>query len=385
MQRTVFTEDHDAFRKTVRDFIAKEVVPQYHDWEKQGHPPREFYNRLGDLGVLGIEAPEEFGGGGADDFTYSMVIAEETSAAGVTFGSYSVHSNLILPYLLEHATEEQKQRWLPGFCSGEIMFAIAMTEPGTGSDLANISTTAKLSEDGSHYILDGAKTFITGGALADRVLVVCRTSPYDAQNRRAGLSILVVDTTSEGYTVGRKLEKIGLKASDTAELSFSSVKVPVEDRLGDEGEGFTYLTHNLAQERLTIAIGASATAAAAVQHALAYTKERDVFGKPVASFQNTKFVLAECSAEVEAIRQFVDRALELHNAGELTVPDAARVKLFATDTAGRVIDKCLQLHGGYGYILEYPIARLYADTRVSRIYGGTNEVMKTIIAKDLGL
>jgi acyl-CoA dehydrogenase len=385
MQRTVFTEDHDAFRKIVRDFIAKEVVPLYHDWEKQGHPPREFYNRLGDLGVLGIEAPEEFGGGGADDFTYSMVIAEETSAAGVTFGSYSVHSNLILPYLLEHATEEQKQRWLPGFCSGDIMFAIAMTEPGTGSDLANISTTAKLSEDGSHYILDGAKTFITGGALADRVLVVCRTSPYDAQNRRAGLSILVVDTTSEGYTVGRKLEKIGLKASDTAELSFSSVKVPVEDRLGDEGEGFTYLTHNLAQERLTIAIGASATAAAAVQHALAYTKERDVFGKPVASFQNTKFVLAECSAEVEAIRQFVDRALELHNAGELTVPDAARVKLFATDTAGRVIDKCLQLHGGYGYILEYPIARLYADTRVSRIYGGTNEVMKTIIAKDLGL
>ncbi|AZG45691.1 acyl-CoA dehydrogenase family protein [Gordonia insulae] len=385
MQRTVFSEDHEAFRKTVRDFIAKEVVPQYPDWEKQGHPPREFYNRLGDLGVLGIEAPEEYGGGGVTDFTYSMVIAEETSAAGVSFGSYSVHSNLILPYLLEHATDDQKQRWLPGFCSGDIMFAIAMTEPGTGSDLANISTTATLTEDGTHYILDGAKTFITGGALADRVLVVCRTAPYDAGNRRAGLSILVVDTTSEGYTVGRKLEKIGLKASDTAELSFNAVKVPVEDRLGDEGEGFSYLTHNLAQERLTIAIGASATAAAAVQHALAYTKERDVFGKPVASFQNTKFVLAECSADVEAIRQFVDRALDLHNAGELSVPDAARVKLFATETAGRVIDKCLQLHGGYGYILEYPIARLYADTRVSRIYGGTNEVMKTIIAKDLGL
>lgn len=314
-----------------------------------------------------------------------MVVAEETSAAGVTFGSYSVHTNLILPYLIEYGSAEQKQRWLPGFCSGDIMFAIAMTEPGTGSDLANISTTAKLSEDGSHYILDGAKTFITGGALADRDLVVCRTSPFDAQNRRSGLSILVVDTTSEGYSVGRKLAKIGLKASDTAELSFNSVRVPVEDRLGEEGAGFSYLTHNLAQERLTIAIGASATAAAAVQHALAYTKERDVFGKPVASFQNTKFVLAECSADVEAIRQFVDRALELHNAGELSVPDAARVKLFATETAGRVIDKCLQLHGGYGYILEYPIARLYADTRVSRIYGGTNEVMKTIIAKDLGL
>ncbi|UPG69604.1 acyl-CoA dehydrogenase family protein [Gordonia hongkongensis] len=385
MQRRIFTEDHEPFRKTIRDFIAKEVAPVYHDWEKQGHPPREFYNRLGELGVLGIEAPEEFGGGGVSDFTYSMVIAEETSAAGVTFGSYSVHSNLILPYLVEYATDEQKQRWLPGFCSGELMFAIAMTEPGTGSDLANISTTAKLSEDGSHYVLDGAKTFITGGALADRILVVARTAPFDESNRRAGLSILVVDTSSEGFAVGRKIEKIGLKASDTAELSFSSVKVPVEDRLGEEGAGFSYLAHNLAQERLTIAIGASATAAAAVQHAIAYTKERDVFGKPVAAFQNTKFVLAECSAEVEAIRQFVDRALELHNEGELTVPDAARAKLFATETAGKVIDKCLQLHGGYGYVLEYPIARLYADTRVTRIYGGTSEVMKTIIAKDLGL
>ncbi|KSU58415.1 MULTISPECIES: acyl-CoA dehydrogenase family protein [unclassified Gordonia (in: high G+C Gram-positive bacteria)] len=385
MQRRIFTEDHESFRKTIRDFIAKEVAPVYHDWEKQGHPPREFYNRLGELGVLGIEAPEEFGGGGVSDFTYSMVIAEETSAAGVTFGSYSVHSNLILPYLVEYATDEQKQRWLPGFCSGELMFAIAMTEPGTGSDLANISTTAKLSEDGSHYVLDGAKTFITGGALADRILVVARTAPFDESNRRAGLSILVVDTSSEGFAVGRRIEKIGLKASDTAELSFSSVKVPVEDRLGEEGAGFSYLAHNLAQERLTIAIGASATAAAAVQHAIAYTKERDVFGKPVAAFQNTKFVLAECSAEVEAIRQFVDRALELHNEGELTVPDAARAKLFATETAGKVIDKCLQLHGGYGYVLEYPIARLYADTRVTRIYGGTSEVMKTIIAKDLGL
>ncbi|ETA08563.1 acyl-CoA dehydrogenase family protein [Gordonia alkanivorans] len=385
MQRRIFTEDHEAFRKTIRDFIAKEVTPVYHDWEKQGHPPREFYNRLGDLGVLGIEAPEEFGGGGVSDFTYSLVIAEETSAAGVTFGSYSVHSNLILPYLMEYGTQEQKERWIPGFCSGELMFAIAMTEPGTGSDLANIATTAKLSEDGSHYVLDGAKTFITGGALADRILVVARTTPFDPENRRAGLSILVVDTKSEGFAVGRKIEKIGLKASDTAELSFDSVKVPVEDLLGEEGAGFTYLSHNLAQERLTIAIGASATAAAAVQHAIAYTKERDVFGRPVAAFQNTKFVLAECSAEVEAIRAIVDRALELHNEGELTVPDAARAKLFATETAGKVIDKCLQLHGGYGYVLEYPIARLYADTRVTRIYGGTSEVMKTIIAKDLGL
>ncbi|MDV7352882.1 acyl-CoA dehydrogenase family protein [Rhodococcus oxybenzonivorans] len=385
MQRTVFNEDHEAFRKTIRDFIAKEVAPVHHDWEVQGHPPRDFYRRLGELGVLGIQVPEEYGGGGEKSFKFSAVVGEETAAAGVTFGSFSVHTNLILPYLVEYANDEQKQRWLPGFASGDIMFAIAMTEPGTGSDLANIATSAKLSEDGSHYVLNGAKTFITGGALADRILVVCRTAPSTQENRRAGLSILVVDTAAEGFAVGRKIEKIGLKASDTAELSFTDVKVPVEDRLGEEGAGFSYLTHNLAQERLTIALGASATAAAALQHALAYVKERNVFGKPVAAFQNTKFVLAECATEVEAIQLMADRALELHDAGELSVPDAAKVKLFCTEAAGRVIDKCLQLHGGYGYVLEYPIARLYADTRVSRIYGGTSEVMKTIIAKDLGL
>ncbi|KAF0965467.1 acyl-CoA dehydrogenase family protein [Rhodococcus sp. T7] len=385
MQRTVFNEDHDAFRKTIRDFIAKEVAPVHHDWEGEGHPPRDFYRRLGELGVLGIQVPEEFGGAGEKSFKFAAVVGEETAAAGVTFGSYSVHTNLILPYLLEYASDEQKQRWLPGFASGDIMFAIAMTEPGTGSDLASIATSAKLSADGSHYVLNGAKTFITGGALADRILVVCRTAPSTPEDRRAGLTILVVDTTAEGFAVGRKIEKIGLKASDTAELSFTDVQVPVADRLGEEGAGFSYLTHNLAQERLSIALGGSATSAAALQHAIAYVKERKVFGKPVAAFQNTKFVLAECATEVEAIQLMADRALELHDAGELTVADAAKAKLFCTEAAGRVIDKCLQLHGGYGYILEYPIARLYADTRVSRIYGGTSEVMKTIIAKDLGL
>ncbi|EME55819.1 long chain acy-CoA dehydrogenase [Rhodococcus ruber BKS 20-38] len=385
MQRTVFDEDHEAFRKTVRDFIAKEVAPVQHEWEADGHPPRDFYRRLGELGILGIQAPEEYGGGGESSIKFNAVVAEEVAAAGASFGSYSVHTNLILPYLMEYGTDEQKQRWLPGFCSGDLMFAIAMTEPGTGSDLANISTTAKLSEDGSHYVVNGAKTFITGGVLADRILTVCRTAPFDPENRRAGLSILVVDTTTEGFAVGRKIEKIGLKTSDTAELSFTDVQVPVQDLLGEEGKGFSYLTHNLAQERLTIAFGASATAAAALQHALAYTKDRKVFGKPVAAFQNTKFVLAECSTELQAVQLMVDNALELHDRGELTVPDAARAKLFSTEAAGRIIDKCLQLHGGYGYVLEYPIARLYADTRVSRIYGGTSEVMKTIIAKDLGL
>jgi len=385
MQRTVFNEDHEAFRATVRDFIAKEVTPVHEKWEEDGHPPRDFYRRLGELGVLGIQVPEEYGGGGEKSLKFNVVVAEEVAAAGASFGSQSVHTNLILPYLLEYANDEQKSRWLPGFASGDLMFAIAMTEPGTGSDLANIATTAKLSEDGTHYVVNGSKTFITGGVLADRVLVVCRTAPSTAENRRTGLSILVVDTSSPGYSVGRKINKIGLKTSDTAELSFVDVQVPVEDRLGEEGDGFSYLTHNLAQERLTIAFGAAATASAAVRFAIDYVKDRKVFGKPVAAFQNTKFVLAECATEVDAIQLVSDNALECHDRGTLTIPDAAKAKLFCTEAAGRVIDKCLQLHGGYGYITEYPIARLYADTRVTRIYGGTSEVMKTIIAKDLGL
>ena len=385
MQRTVFNEDHEAFRATVRDFIAKEVTPVHEKWEEDGHPPRDFYRRLGELGVLGIQVPEEYGGGGEKSLKFNVVVAEEVAAAGASFGSQSVHTNLILPYLLEYANEEQKSRWLPGFASGDLMFAIAMTEPGTGSDLANIATTAKLSEDGTHYVVNGSKTFITGGVLADRVLVVCRTAPSTAENRRTGLSILVIDTSSPGYSVGRKINKIGLKTSDTAELSFVDVKVPVEDRLGEEGDGFSYLTHNLAQERVTIAFGAAATASAALRFAIDYVKDRKVFGKPVAAFQNTKFVLAECATEVDAIQLVSDNALECHDRGTLTIPDAAKAKLFCTEAAGRVIDKCLQLHGGYGYITEYPIARLYADTRVTRIYGGTSEVMKTIIAKDLGL
>jgi acyl-CoA dehydrogenase len=385
VRRTVFGEDHEAFRQTIRDFIEREVVPVYSAWEHDGHPPRDFYKKLGALGVLGIQVPEEYGGAGENSFKYSAVVAEETARAGVSFGAYGVHVNLILPYLLAYATDDQKRRWLPPFATGDMMTAIAMTEPGTGSDLAGIQTSAGLSDDGTHYILNGAKTFITGGALADLVLVVARTSPVDAGDRRAGLSILCVESASEGFAVGRRLEKIGLKASDTAELSFSDVRVPRENLLGEEGKGFDYLRHNLAQERLTIAIGGYAAADAAVRFTLDYVRNRDVFGKPVASFQNTKFQLAECATEVDAARLMVDQALEALDADELSVPDAAKAKLFCTEVAGRVIDKCLQLHGGYGYILEYPIARLYADTRVSRIYGGTNEVMKMIVAKDMGL
>ncbi|MEX0426334.1 acyl-CoA dehydrogenase family protein [Nocardioides sp. DS6] len=385
MKRTVYTEDHEAFRAMVRAFIDKEVVPVHHEWEEAGHPPREFYRRLGEVGLLGMQVPEEYGGGGETSFKFNAVIIEECARAGVGFGSSSVHANLILPYLMTYGSQEQKKRWLPGFAAGEIMTAIAMTEPGTGSDLANIATKAVLSDDGDHYILNGAKTFITGGALADLVLVVCRTSPYDPDDRRAGLSILCVESASEGFEVGKKLPKIGLKSSDTAELSFTDVKVPVDNLLGEEGQGFSYLGHNLPQERLTIALGGAATAEAAIAHAVRYVQERTVFGQPVASFQNSKFVLAECATEAEAARLMADRALDLLDAGELSVADAAKAKLFCTEVAGRVIDKCLQLHGGYGYITEYPIARLYADTRVSRIYGGTSEVMKTIISKSLGL
>ncbi|GAA2838123.1 acyl-CoA dehydrogenase family protein [Kitasatospora paracochleata] len=385
MRRSVYTEDHEAFRETIRDFIAKEVVPVYESWEADGHPPRDFYRKLGALGVYGIEVPEEYGGAGETGFKYQAVVVEECARAGVTFGSSGVHTGLVLPYLLEYANEEQKQRWLPGFVSGDIMTAIAMTEPGAGSDLAGITTTAKLSEDGTHYVLNGAKTFITGGVLADLVLVICRTAPYDPADRRAGLSILCVDTASDGYAVGRKLQKIGLRTSDTAELSFSDVKVPVENLLGQEGRAFSYLTHNLVQERLAIAVGAYAAAAAAVNFAVKYVKERKVFGQAVAEFQNTKFTLADCQAQVLAQQAMVDQSLELYQSGGLTVADAAALKLFCTESASQVIDKCLQLHGGYGYILEYPIARLYTDNRVFRIYGGTSEVMKTIIAKSLGL
>ncbi|MEU6172978.1 acyl-CoA dehydrogenase family protein [Streptantibioticus parmotrematis] len=385
MRRTVFNEDHEAFRSTIRDFIATEVTPVYPEWEQAGHAPRDFYYKLGELGVFGIEVPEEYGGAGETSFKFNAVISEECARAGVSFGGSGVHTALCLPYLLKYADDEQKKRWLPKFVTGEMMTAIAMTEPGTGSDLAGMKTTARLSQDGTHYVLNGAKTFITGGVLADRVLVCCRTSAPTPEDRRGGISILVVDTKSEGYAVGRKLEKLGLKSSDTAELSFTDVKVPVEDLLGEEGKAFEYLTHNLPQERLGIALGAYSQAAAAIRFATDYVRERTVFGKPVAGFQNTKFVLADCKAEVDAAQAVVDRALDALDAGELTPADAASAKLFCTDVAARVIDKCLQLHGGYGYMMEYPIARLYADTRVTRIYGGTSEVMRSIIAKSMGL
>ncbi|MFG2496826.1 acyl-CoA dehydrogenase family protein [Streptomyces sp. NPDC048441] len=385
MRRTVFNEDHEAFRETLRAFIEAEVVPVHEEWFAAGIVPREFYYKLAELGLFGISVPEEFGGAGIESHKFEAIQYEETARAGVSFGGSGVHVLLALPYIKALGTDEQKKRYLEKFVSAEEMWALAMTEPGTGSDLAGMKTTAKLSEDGTHYVLNGSKTFITGGVHADRVIVCARTSAPTAEDRRHGISLFAVDTKSDGYSIGRKLDKLGLKVSDTAELAFVDVKVPVEDLLGEENKGFYYLGSNLPSERWGIAYGAYAQAKAAVRFAKEYVQDRTVFGKTVASFQNTKFELAACQAEVDAAEAVADRALEALDAGELTAAEAASAKLFTTEVAHRVIDKCLQLHGGYGFMNEYPIARLYADNRVNRIYGGTSEVMKMIIAKDMGL
>ena len=381
MRRTIYDAEHEAFRDAVRQFTAKEVVPHFAEWERQHHVPRDLYRQMGQLGFLGMQIPEQYGGGGQTTFKFNVVLSEEMARQHVVFGTATLHTDVLLPYILVLATEEQKQRWLPGMATGEIMTAIAMSEPGTGSDLSGIATTAR--RDGEHYVINGAKTFITGGILADQVIVVARTSRED--DRRRGLSLIVVERDTPGFTRGRNLEKIGLRASDTAELFFDDVRVPVANRLGEEGEGFRYLELNLPQERLSIAVGSQAAAVAALETTIAYTRQRTVFGQSVAAFQNTKFELAACATEIEAGQALVDKAIEELDAGALTAADAAKVKLFCSELQGRVIDRCLQLHGGYGYMLEYPIARLYADARPSRIFGGTNEVMKLIISKSLGV
>ncbi|WP_436789197.1 acyl-CoA dehydrogenase family protein [Yinghuangia sp. YIM S10712] len=382
MRRVLFNDDHDAFRQMVRDFVAKEIVPHYADWEQAGQMPREIFAKLGALGILGMAIPEEYGGSGQNDYRYNCILQEEAARALVTLSTVRTQLDVILPYFLEYANEEQRKRWFPGLAEGTLLTAIAMTEPGTGSDLAGIRTNAV--RDGDHYILNGAKTFITGGLLADLVIVVARTST-DPDNRRAGLSLLVVEDGMPGFTRGRVLNKMGMKVQDTVELSFDDVRVPVANRLGEEGAAFGYMGHNLSQERMTVAVGSVAQAKAALDTTIEYTKERKAFGKPVASFQNTKFELAAIATEIEAAQMMVDRAvLELVN-GELSGADAAKAKLFATEVQARAVDRCLQLFGGYGYMMEYPIARMYTDARVARIYAGTNEVMKVIIAKSLGL
>jgi acyl-CoA dehydrogenase len=382
MRRELFTEDHEAFRQLARDFVDKEIAPHYPDWEKAGRMPRAVFEQLGSLGMLGMAIPEEFGGSGIPDYRYNVVLQEEAARAMVTMGTVRTQLEVVLPYFLAYANAEQQARWFPGLAAGTLLTAIAMTEPGTGSDLAGVRSTAV--RDGDDYILNGAKTFITGGLLADLVIVVARTST-DPDNRRGGLTLLVVEDGMPGFVRGRELDKMGCKVQDTAELSFTDVRVPVDNRLGEEGAAFSYLGHNLAQERLTVAVGSVAQARAAVAATIDYVKERKAFGTPVASFQNTKFELAAMSTEIEAAQMMLDRAVSELVAGELSGADAARTKLFCTEVQARVVDRCLQLFGGYGYMMEYPIARLYTDARVARIYAGTSEVMKVIIAKSLGL
>ncbi|AKE88215.1 MULTISPECIES: acyl-CoA dehydrogenase family protein [Rhodococcus] len=385
MQRKIYDADHEAFRVMIRDFIAAELSPYYMEWEHDHIVPRDFFRKLGAIGVTGFGIPEVYGGPGEVSFKYQAIISEENARASVHMGHYGLSTGMVLPYLLTLATDEQKQRWLPGIASGDILLCIAMTEPGTGSDLAGIRTSARLSDDGRHYVLNGAKTFISGARNSELCVVVARTAAPSETDRRNGLSLLVVPTDSEGFEFGRNLDKIGLKSSDTNELSFADVHVPVENLLGEEGMAFSYLGQNLPRERLIVGVDAVSRARAAVEMTRAYVQERKVFGKPVAAFQNTKFVLAECDVEVETSQALVDRGIELEDAHELTPADAARIKLQTTEMAGRVVDKCLQLHGGYGYMREYAIARMFTDLRVNRIYGGSTEVMKTIIAKDMGL
>ncbi|MFI7188234.1 acyl-CoA dehydrogenase family protein [Nocardia nova] len=382
MRRELFTADHESFRALAREFIDKHVVETYPDWERAGRMPREIFTRLGELGLLGIAIPEEYGGAGLRDYRYNVVLQEEAARALVTLSTVRTQLDVILPYFLDYADAAQRERWFPGLASGRLLTAIAMTEPGTGSDLAGVRTTAV--RDGDHYVLSGAKTFITGGLLADLVIVVCRTST-DPDNRRHGLTLLVVEDGMPGFSRGRVLEKMGCKVQDTVELSFDEVRVPVANRLGAEGAAFGYLGHNLPQERLTVAVGSVAQSRAALTATVDYVKQRKAFGTPVASFQNTKFELAAMSAEIEAAQTMLDRAVADLVDGELSGADAARVKLFCTEVQARVVDRSLQLFGGYGYMMEYPIARLYTDARVARIYAGTSEVMKTIIAKSLAL
>ncbi|MFE1596382.1 acyl-CoA dehydrogenase family protein [Nocardia sp. NPDC058705] len=382
MRRTVFDGEHRTFRATMRAFIDAEVVPSFSKWNDDGLVPREFYYRLGELGILGLEVPVEHGGRGLDSFRHQAVVAEEIARAAVSFGSASAHVSRCLPLIDDLATTEQRRRWLPGSVTGETMFALAVAEPGTGAEPSDMRTTAPLSLDGTEYLLNGSKTFVTGGVHADRVIVCARTAAPNTEDPTYGLSLLVVDATAPGYRVGRALDTLGRKLSGTAELTFTDVRVPVTDRLGDAHRADTHLAAQLPRERLSIAVGAHAQARAAVRFAHRFTTERTA---STASFQNTKFELAACRTEVDAIEAVVDRALTAHDHGDLAPADAASAKLFCTESAGRVIDRCLQLHGGIGYLADSPIARLYADHRIDRIMGGTSEVLRTIIAADMGL
>jgi alkylation response protein AidB-like acyl-CoA dehydrogenase len=385
MRRTLFEDVHEDFRASFRTFLEREVIGdegRYGEWERAGIVPREVFALAGRGGFLGMAVPERYGGAGVEDFRFNLIVGEETQRAGVgSFGlGITLHNDICLPYFLTYCDEPQRERWLSGIVSGELITALAMTEPGIGSDLAGMSTRAR--RQGDHYVLDGTKTFITNGINADLVIVAVKTDPSE---RHRGISLVVLERGMEGFSRGRNLEKIGQHAQDTAELSFAEVRVPVENRLGEEGEGFRYLVSNLPQERLSIAASAVAACEAALSWTLDYVRERRAFGQPIGSFQNSRFTLAELCTETEIARAFVDRCVGELDAGTLTAEDAAMAKWWCTELQGRVVDRCLQLHGGYGYMLEYPIARAFADARVTRIYGGANEIMKEIVGRSLGL
>ena len=375
--RTLFSSEHELFRESVRKFFEQEAVPFHAQWEKDGHIDRALWNKAGEAGMLCSHIPEEYGGMAAD-FLYSAVVIEEQARLGLTGVGFSLHSDIVAPYILHYGNEEQKQYYLPKLVSGELVTAIAMTEPGTGSDLQGVKTTAVL--DGDEYVINGSKTFITNGWLADLVIVVAKT---DAKAGAKGISLFLVDAKTPGFSKGKRLEKVGMKAQDTSELFFQDVRIPKANLLGKEGMGFVYLMQELPQERLTVGVGAIASAEAALKWTLDYTRERKAFGRAVADFQNTRFKLAEMATEIQVGRVFVDRCLELHLNKKLDVPTAAMLKYWGTDLQCKVLDECVQLHGGYGFMWEYPVARAWADARVQRIYAGTNEIMKEIIARAL--
>ncbi|ENW27950.1 acyl-CoA dehydrogenase family protein [Acinetobacter lwoffii] len=378
LPRQLFTAEHEAFRETVRKFYEKEVIPHTERYESQQHVDRELWNKAGELGLLCATMPEEYGGSGVDRL-YSMILIEEQAYAGDSATGFSLHSDIVANYLLNFGNEAQKQQWLPKMASGEVVTAIAMTEPGTGSDLQAVRTSAVL--DGDDYVINGSKIFITNGYLCDMSIVVCKTGNNDKGS--ANLSLIMVEADQAGFSKGKPLNKIGMKGQDTCELFFDNVRVPKENLLGLEGMGFMMLMKELAWERLIVAIICQAGAEAAFAHTVKYTKERQAFGKSISHFQNTRFKLAELRTEIDVCRAYLDRCMQLQLNHELGVDAAAATKYKISEMYSKVVDECLQLHGGYGYMLEYPIARAYIDNRANRIYAGTNEIMKELVARSL--
>lgn len=376
MQDQYLTEEHIMFRDAVREFIKRDILPHHEEWEKEGIVSREIWLKAGENGFLCMDAPEEYGGLGVDDYRYLALFSEELAKNGVHGPGFGITNELVVPYLMAFGNDEQKQKYLPKLATGEWIGALAMTEPNAGSDLQGAQTTAVLK--GDHYVVNGQKTFISNGILADVVITYVKTTPGEGAS---GTSILIIERGMEGFERGRNLEKIGLHAQDTAELYFKDVKVPVENLLGEEGKGFRYLMHNLPQERLSIAVGSIGQAEAALEHTIDYCRERTAFGRSIGKFQHNRFKLAEMKTELQVGRVFLDHCIMLQTEKKLSAEEAAMAKWWCSDLAQRVIDQCVQLHGGYGYMLEYPIAKLYLDHRVNPIYGGTNEIMKEIIGR----